>query len=179
MNMFILDRDPVLAAQYQYDKHVTKMTLELAQLLCTCHRTVDGTHGIRLSATNRKLQYWQHPDTKLDAVLYKPTHFNHPCSVWLRESRANYDWAFRHFEALSDEYTHRYGKTHLSWTKLSDILRVIPSNLPDVPQTEFANATDDAYRKLDVVTAYQKYYIKEKARLRAYTNRDEPDFLNK
>ena len=32
MNIFILDRDPVLAAQYQCDKHVVKMVLETAQI---------------------------------------------------------------------------------------------------------------------------------------------------
>ena len=35
MNKFILDRDPVLAAQYQCDKHVVKMVLETAQIMST------------------------------------------------------------------------------------------------------------------------------------------------
>ena len=35
MNIFILDRDPVLAAQYQCDKHVVKMVLETAQIMST------------------------------------------------------------------------------------------------------------------------------------------------
>ena len=35
MNLFYLDRDPVIAASYHYDKHKVKMVLEAAQMLCT------------------------------------------------------------------------------------------------------------------------------------------------
>ena len=42
MNIFYLDTDPVLAAQMQCDKHVVKMILESAQMLCTAHRVLDG-----------------------------------------------------------------------------------------------------------------------------------------
>jgi len=34
MNIFILDNNPKLAAQYHCDKHCVKMILESAQLLC-------------------------------------------------------------------------------------------------------------------------------------------------
>ena len=37
MNIFYLHKDPVVAAQMSCDKHVVKMILESAQLLCTCH----------------------------------------------------------------------------------------------------------------------------------------------
>ena len=37
MNIFYLHKDPVKAAQVQYDKHVVKMILESAQMLCTAH----------------------------------------------------------------------------------------------------------------------------------------------
>ena len=33
MNIFILDEDPSVAAQYHCDKHVVKMVLETAQML--------------------------------------------------------------------------------------------------------------------------------------------------
>lgn len=42
MNLFILDKDPVLAAQLQCDKHVVKMIVESAQMLSTVHRMLDG-----------------------------------------------------------------------------------------------------------------------------------------
>ena len=42
MNIFYLDRDPVIAAQMMCDKHVVKMILESAQMLSTAHRVLDG-----------------------------------------------------------------------------------------------------------------------------------------
>ena len=42
MNIFYLDRDPVVAAQLMCDKHVVKMILESAQILSTAHRAIDG-----------------------------------------------------------------------------------------------------------------------------------------
>ena len=43
MNIFYLDRDPVVAAQMMVDKHVIKMILESAQMLCSAKRKLDGT----------------------------------------------------------------------------------------------------------------------------------------
>ena len=83
MNIFILDRDPALAAQYQCDKHVVKMVLETAQIMST---VCEGP--------------------------YKPTHKNHPCVQWAAQNMVNYDWLTRHGMALCKEYTRRYGKTH-------------------------------------------------------------------
>ena len=42
MNIFVLNKDPVLAAQEQCDKHVVKMIVESAQMLSTAHRMLDG-----------------------------------------------------------------------------------------------------------------------------------------
>ena len=43
MNIFVIDHDPVKAAEMQCDKHVVKMIVESAQILCTTHRVLDGT----------------------------------------------------------------------------------------------------------------------------------------
>ena len=42
MNIFYLDKDPIIAAQMSCDKHVVKMILESAQMLCSTHRVLDG-----------------------------------------------------------------------------------------------------------------------------------------
>ena len=42
MNIFVLDKDPVVAAQMLCDKHVSKMIVESAQMLSTAHRLLDG-----------------------------------------------------------------------------------------------------------------------------------------
>lgn len=42
MNIFMLDSNPELAAQYHYDTHIVKMILESAQILCTVnHKSFD------------------------------------------------------------------------------------------------------------------------------------------
>jgi hypothetical protein len=46
MNIFILSQDPVTAAQMQCNKHIPKMIVESAQMLCTSHRRLDGAHLI-------------------------------------------------------------------------------------------------------------------------------------
>jgi hypothetical protein len=45
MNIFYLDEDPKICAQYHCDKHVVKMIIEYAQLLSTAHRVLDGFEG--------------------------------------------------------------------------------------------------------------------------------------
>lgn len=69
MNIFILDADPKIAAEMLCDKHVVKMLLETAQLLC-------GVFWFALKSGNL---------TQLNiSIPYKMTHYNHPCSIWAR-----------------------------------------------------------------------------------------------
>jgi hypothetical protein len=137
-----------------------KMILESAQLLCTAHRVLDGEHYIDASS-GRKLQRWRHP--RLEIELYQATHFNHPCAIWARESKANYNWLYSHFMHLSQEYEKRYGKVHASWTKLQHILFFSPDNIPQGSYTEPAMAMPDKYIKRgDPVGSYRAYYEAEK-----------------
>tara|TARA_Y100001937_G_scaffold55310_1_gene76233 strand:+ start:1334 stop:1909 length:576 start_codon:yes stop_codon:yes gene_type:complete len=129
MNIFILHNDPVIAAQDQCDKHVVKMIVESAQMLSTAHRMIDGTVEKRPSKSGKtNVSYYRLPDKRED-ILYKAVHFNHPCSVWSRESCCNYSWHYEHFIALCKEYTYRYGKVHSTETKLKDMLKKLPSNI--------------------------------------------------
>ena len=100
MNIFYLHKDPVKAAKYQYNKHVVKMILESAQMLCTAHH-----------------HYAELNDYNTDYIPYKKAHYNHPSTVWVRQNSRNYYWLYHHMLALGDEYKKRYGKKHLSITK--------------------------------------------------------------
>ena len=43
MNIFVLDKSPIISAQMQCDKHIVKMPLETAQMLCSVfHRHGQG-----------------------------------------------------------------------------------------------------------------------------------------
>ncbi len=144
MNVFYFDECPTVSAQAQPDKLLVKMPLESAQMLSACHRILDGD------------------DYADENGLYKSTHKNHPCSVWLRESTENYKWLYNHFVALSNEYTERYGRTHLSFAKLHGVLKKLPDNLPVGEMTEVAQAMPEQYRNPDPVKAYREYVSNEK-----------------
>jgi hypothetical protein len=156
MNIFVLDTSTRQAAKMHCDKHVVKMPLETAQLLCTAHQILDGYNGI----------------------LYKATHIHHPCSVWVRESQANYIWLYMLFRDLAKEYTHRYGKQHLSWTKLEKLLQVPPKNIPQVEQTPFAQAMPDDCKCDDPVDAYRAYYNTHKQHLHNWSKRPAPEWID-
>lgn len=111
MNIFILDNCPKKAAIMHIDKHLIKMILETAQLLSTCHRVLDGVKTVGLSKKGRKSTKYTLPDSR-EEILYKSTHVNHPCSVWLRQSNENYNWLFSLYESLLQEYQYRYGRVH-------------------------------------------------------------------
>ena len=173
MNIFYLHESPRISAQMQIDKHVVKMVLESAQLLCTCHRVLDGEHTYKLSAAGRRLQTWIHPNPAMEKNLYKSQHFNHPCSLWLRESIENYNWLYQHFLELGKEYTARYGKTHLSITKLKNILKQPPKNIPQVPFTEPKQAILEKYKvKGNPIEGYHNYYVAEKLPLGTVKDRE-------
>lgn len=181
MNLFILSEDPVIAAQEQCDKHVVKMIVESAQMLSTTHRMLDGKLYHELSKNNRKVKRYRLPDDRED-VLYKAVHFNHPCTVWTRESVANYEWHYKHFVALCDEYKYRYGKVHATDTLLRHYLDELPLNIPDIPQTAFKLAmksNPECMFPNDPVKSYKLYYQTKQDRFKmAWTNRKVPEWFN-
>lgn len=160
MNLFILDYNPDVAAEYHCDKHVVKMILETAQMICTT------AHQLNIAK-----------------VPYKATHQNHPCTKWVRESKQNMLWTLDLFYALHEEWQYRYNheNEHLSMYKLSSNLDLygIANMLPDIGLTEFAQAMPDGYKNVDAVKAYRDYYINDKAELLTYTNRNKPSWLTK
>lgn len=178
MNIFYLDTDPVKAAQMQHDKHVVKMIIEVAQLLCTAHRIIDGEMYIgKTENTGRNVKRWKMEDPEMDKALYKATHVNHPSAVWARESRMNYIWLYDHFVALCKEYTYRYGKVHLTETKLRSILNTVPKGITRTAYTKMPQAMPDQYKTEDSVEAYKNYYIAEKKSQSKYTKREAPVWL--
>ena len=143
MNIFYLHEDPRKAAEYQYNKHVVKMILESAQMLCTAHHHFDNG----------------------DNVPYKKAHYNHPSTIWVRESIDHYFWLYDHMMALGDEYTLRYGKTHLSITKCKDALRIEPFGIDYDGFKQPPQCMPEEYKDECSVKAYWNYYINDKHRV--------------
>lgn len=184
MNIFILNNDPVIAAQEQCDKHVVKMIVESAQMLSTVHRMVDGVMERRPSKSGAMLQYWKLDDERED-ILYKACHFNHPSTIWTREGCCNYTWHYKHFIALCDEYTYRYGKTHSTDTKLREILSSLPNNIK-IGKTPFKLAMGSnpecvvtGLGGTDPVESYRNFYkTKQKRFNMIWSKRPVPKWFN-
>ena len=87
---------------------------------------------------------------------YKPTHVNHPCTIWAGRSKENFDWLVVHGLALCDEYTRRYGRRH----KTQDVIEAVqpPESFPMSGLTKFALAMPDEYKCDDPVKSYRDYY---------------------
>jgi len=178
MNIFYLDNDPIEAARAHLDKHVVKMILEYAQLLSTAHRILDGTQSIRLSKTGRKQTAYV-LSGELEPVLYSATHINHPSAVWVKKNSCNYEWLYKLFCATCDEYTYRYGKVHLTDTKLRDVLKQHPKNIakskgwigPTPAMPDECKVNDDP------LASYKRYYIDKKADMAKWTNREPPSWF--
>lgn len=154
MNIFVLDKDPVVAAQMACDKHVVKMILESAQLLCSVYD----------------------PNT----APYRRTHYSHPCSIWVRMSRGNYEWLLQYAYALLNEYKFRYNpkRDHASlkvidWCKLNAQRLRFPSS----ELTDFALVVPEEVRTNNVVESYRSYYKKNKASFAKWTKRNTPTWF--
>tara|TARA_R110001583_G_scaffold5669_1_gene30323 strand:+ start:62 stop:601 length:540 start_codon:yes stop_codon:yes gene_type:complete len=173
MNIFILDDNPVACAEYHLDKHVVKMPLETAQLICTAH-WVTHFFGYTPQALSpyefKKLREYSR-EYGNSIFPYKPAMPNHPCSIWVRSSLQNYLYLMTLGLSLGREYTHRYGRKHKSTQVLLDVPDI---DLPDDGLTDFAQAMPDEYRNTDAITAYRDYYRGDKAYIAKWTKRDAP-----
>jgi len=186
MNIFYVDRDPVVAAQCLVDKHVVKMILESAQLLSTAHRILDGEERVQQrlipgtleNPMYRKHRSWKLPDSR-DDTMYQATHVNHPSAVWCRTSIENYLWLADHFHALLCEYTYRYGKIHKCALDISYLLMSPPLELKEWDMTAMPSCMPDEYKVSDdPCTNYRMYYTIGKSKLHKWTKRQPPEWIN-
>lgn len=151
MNIFVLSLNPTKAARALCDKHVPKMVLETAQLLCSPFE----------------------PGT----APYKRTHYNHPCAKWVRLEKENYCWLVAYGWAVAEEYAFRFDRTH----KSQEVIIWCERHYPDIPldsmrlePTPFVQAMPDKYKHRNPVTAYRRYYKGEKARFAKWERGREP-----
>lgn len=173
MNIFALDINPKLAAQYHNNSHCIKLILESCQMLSTAHRILDGKELIEnryvqgsFPARYRKVKVWKLSDER-DAKLYSATHYNHPSAIWCRTNVSNYKWLHNLTVELCKEYTYRYGKIHKCEKEgLVELLKMPPNN---IPEGEFSEPTPAMPAELiipnDSIQSYRNYYIKCKQHL--------------
>lgn len=196
MNIFVLNQNPFDAARDHCDKHVVKMILEYAQMLSTAHRLLDGTPVTAVDPLNRvkPKKFWlflgeeprvvQVQDDEVtrykwevaNSKCYQVAHANHPCSVWARETDANYWWLQNLLAGTAREYTARYGKTH-SAARIFEFLNRSPHNIKRSQMTPFALAMPEEYKHDDPVEAYRRFYVGAKARFAKWKNTPVPGWF--
>lgn len=171
MNIFYLDNDPAIAAQYHHNVHVNKMILETAQMISTAWRVLDG-------------------DDAADKLnMYKLAHVNHPSTIWVRSGIHQYLWAVDLFTNLSTEFFYRGGKSHKTVDRITKALYDeanmslrVPNNIDSSkPFTQPPLCMDSVFKiSDDAVAAYRHYYDKDKRydsrgiRMDKYTVRPRP-----
>jgi hypothetical protein len=158
MNIFIFDFNLNLNAKMYPNCYTYKIPLELAQMLCTAYREL----------------------VEDDDRLYKTSHFNHPCSKWIRDSYANFKYAIDLFYALHDEWNYRYqhNKMHKSFEVINIVEKINPNVFPKQGITKFAQVMPEQYKQNNPVKAYREYFNGEKLHLAQWKNRNIPDWVN-
>ena len=151
LNIFALSTDPKEAAKWHVDKHIVKMPLETAQILCTVRRHYGD-----------------------DTAPYKATHKHHPCCKWACESVENYVWLCILGIELCTEYTHRYGRVHKCEAIIKECLLKVPKKIANRGRTKFVQAMPDHCKMDNPVLAYRNYYLQEKSHLAKWSNREIP-----
>jgi len=152
MNNFITNRNPRICGREHSDRHVIKMILESAQLLCGVHHVIEEN---------------------TDEVPYRLSHKNHPCSIWARENISNYLWLCELGLELCKEYSYRYGKRH----KSQDVIEWCLTNPPSLPEEDFTEppkAMPEEYKVDDVVQSYRNYYLGDKKYFSKWKKREVP-----
>ena len=153
MNIFAVDSNPIIAAIALADRHVPKMTLETAQMLCSIFPPGEAR--------------------------YRRTHYNHPCTVWSRQRFANYEWLYHHGMALARECTYRWGTNHKSKEVIEECWSQVSTRMfaEEGHMTPFAQAMPEEFRGNDPVEAYRRYYREAKRPLHRWTKREPPTWL--
>ncbi len=157
MNIFALDRDTKVCAQYHVDKHCVKMILETTQLLNNALIIHD----------------------KFYQPVYRQTHKNHPASIWVSENKNNFDWLLSLGLNLCSEYTFRYKRQHKCQAILEQFNNLsMKDKLPSGDMTTFRLCMPEAYHTDDPIKSYRMYYRQDKAYIAKWTNRNVPEWWN-
>jgi hypothetical protein len=180
MNLFILDEDLDRCAEAHIDKHIGKMQLEAAQLLTTA-LWVDkylgyvprAFHSNELAILKEVAKH-EPAINERTFTRYLPTHWNHPCNIWIRSSMDNYIWTHCYVNALNSENVWRGYKSHASCAEVNKLPD--PKLLTSVGLTEFALAMPDEYKCDDAVQSYRAYYMGAKNDIATWKRRGMPSW---
>ena len=179
MNIFWLSFIVSECARFHCDKHVVKMILETTQLLFTAHHL-----------TQSESNWIETYKKEIGKDPYKPTHKNHPCSIWARKSTANYNWLCKLGLELCKEYTRRYSEPNKPPKKhtCEAYLTWLKDHTPPIEKQEFTvppMAMPVRYQRISkkknissqinsVINSYRAYYCGSKAKFCKWNKGRDP-----
>ena len=166
MNLFILSLNFRECAEFMFDKHISKILLEIVQMLCAAMQLIDPDNEVK-----NKIK------------LYKISHKNHPVTIWMRDSLENYMWALNLVEAMHCEWKYRYDhpadKLHKSYIVATFLKEYAPSadKFPNTGLTPFALAMPVECKCDDPIESYRKYYqTADKQKIASWKKRGKPEW---
>ena len=175
MNVFYLDHDPVTAAIWLCDQHVSKMILESAQMMCTAIRIHLGLEDTPREELPEDLKW-----------LYRTAHPKHGSTIWVGTSYANFKWTFQHVVQMHGQHSIRFGTRHNSYRvaraawlyvmkkkKTKDRVP-FPMEGRTPPYMAFGPELEHLKDPKDPVGSYRKFYIADKAKFATWTNSEPP-----
>lgn len=171
MNIFFLDESPAQAVKYHHDVHVNKMLIETGQMMSTAIWCLDPNFAEDF-----------YPN------IYLPTHYNHPSTKWVRDTKENYLWTQDLFYMLFSEFCRRFGKIqHLTHTKLINVFPKFDRRIDSVKFIESGMehplCMPDEYKTSDYIESYRNFYRETKMisisgrALDSWTTRGRPEWL--
>ena len=183
MNIFALHHQPRKAARWHVDRHVVKMILEYTQLLYTVHWVLYEP-AITLPGGKSLAHQLESPFRSAPCLKgttrpgYRPTHWNHPCAIWARQTIANYRWLVALAMEVAREYRYRFGRVHACEVHVEWLRDHEPPGIRRIPlRTPFACAMPDEIKGEDPIQRYREYYREEKEHLLRYTGRHIPHWI--
>lgn len=185
MNIFVLDLDKDICAQSHCDKHVVKMVVESAQMLCTMFWRL-GVYNERNTyyemVHNKRVWYYIPNNVATPRRIYARTHEHHPCVSWLCDSLLHAVWLRDMARSLCTEYTYRFHKEHAT-KQVLDSLPIPTLSNPSTPNYFPLAISDDLRQGMTVATPnmsvmlYRAYYIMKPIKME-YTLRSKPEWLS-
>ena len=162
VNLFYLDKNPKKCAQFYCDKHVVKISVEIAQILSQIHHIFGETE----------------PPYKSCRAVSKSLS---PLK-WAMESISNYLYCCNLGIELINEYKFRYNKdTHKCLDVLIWLKNNIPKKIKKKNRTKFKLTNNiKVYSEYftDPVEASKFMYVDYKCKNDKWTKRNQPEWFN-